>query len=82
MNRNEVELKVKELIKQNQPGFDSIEIKDDTKINTDVGFDSMTFIYIICKIEAEFGISIPHRKWEKLVTFKDVIDTIMKELEK
>lgn len=82
MSREEIANRVRELIRTNQPGFENAEITDDTRINTDAGFDSMTFVYIICKIEAEFGISIPHRKWEKMITFGDVVDAIEKELAK
>ena len=82
MQREEIAKKVRMLIRNNQPGFEDADIQDDTRINTDAGFDSMTFVYIMCKIEGEFGISIPHRKWDKLVTFGDVVDTIEKELKK
>ncbi len=82
MQREEIAEKVRMLIKNNQPGFEDVEITDDTRINTDAGFDSMTFVYIMCKIEAEFGINIPHRKWDKMVTFGDVVNTIEKELGK
>ena len=82
MTREEIAEKVRVLIRNNQPGFEDADIQDDTRINTDAGFDSMTFVYIMCKIEAEFDIKIPHRKWDKLVTFGDVIDTIEKELRK
>ena len=82
MTREEIAAKVRVLIQTNQPGFENVDIQDDTRINTDAGFDSMTFVYIMCKIEAEFNIKIPHRKWDKLVTFGDVIDIIEKELQK
>ena len=82
MTREEIVEKVRVLIKNNQPGFEDADIQDDTRINTDAGFDSMTFVYIMCKIEAEFGISIPHRKLDKMVTFGNVVDTIEKELAK
>ena len=59
MQREEIAEKVRVLIRNNQPGFEDAEIRDDTRINTDAGFDSMTFVYIMCKIEAEFDISIP-----------------------
>ena len=82
MQREEIAEKVRVLIRNNQPGFEDAEIRDDTRINTDAGFDSMTFVYIMCKIEAEFNISIPHRRWDKMVTFGDVVDAIEKELAK
>ncbi len=82
MQREEIAEKVRVLIKNNQPGFEDADITDSTRINTDAGFDSMTFVYIMCKIEAEFNISIPHRRWDKMVTFGDVVDAIEKELAK
>ena len=82
MQREEIAEKVRTLIRNNQPGFEDADIRDETRINTDAGFDSMTFVYIMCKIEAEFGISIPHRRWDKMVTFGDVVDAIEKELAK
>ena len=82
MQREEIAEKVRVLIKNNQPGFEDADITDSTRINTDADFDSMTFVYIMCKIEAEFNISIPHRRWDKMVTFGDVVDAIEKELAK
>jgi len=82
MTRDEIAQRLKVLIQTNQPGFEDIDIQDNTKINTEAGFDSMTFVYIMCKIEAEFEIKVPHRKWEKLITFGDVVDAIYKEVQK
>ena len=82
MNRDEIAARVKELIRTNQPGFENAVISDDTKINNDAGFDSMTFVYIMCKIEGELGISIPHKKWDKMVTFGDLMDAIEVEMNK
>ena len=82
MTRDEIAQRLKVLIQTNQPGFEDVDIQDNTKINTEAGFDSMTFVYIMCKIEAEFEIKVPHRKWEKLITFGDVVDAIYKEVQK
>ncbi|MBQ5950752.1 MAG: acyl carrier protein [Lachnospiraceae bacterium] len=82
MQREEIAAKVRELIRTHQPGFEDVDIQEDTRINTEAGFDSLTFVYIMCKIEAELGISIPHRRWEKMLTFGDVLDAIEKELAK
>ena len=42
----------------------------------------MTFVYIMCKIEAMFDITIPKRRWEKMMTLGDVVDAIERELAK
>ena len=80
MTREEISKKVEEIVRLCLPGFENAEINDTTRINNDAGVDSMTFVYVMCKIESEFNIKIPHRKWEKMLTFGDVIDAIEKEI--
>jgi acyl carrier protein len=82
MTREEIGNKIIELIKANQPGFEEIEIKEDTRINTEAGFDSMTFVYVMCKIEAAFDIKIPERRWDKMKTLADMLNEIEKALAK
>ena len=43
-----------------------------------MGMDSMNFILVICKLEAEFGVKIPNRLWKKLSTLGDVLDALQK----
>ena len=82
MTREEIAETVISLIKANMPGFENADIKPDSRINNEAGFDSMTFIYVVCKIESTFGISIPKRKWEKMTTLNDIVDAVEKELSK
>ena len=82
MTREEISKKIKEIIVVSMPDFENVELTDETRINTEANFDSMTFVYVMCKIEAAFDISIPKRKWEKLKTFGDVVDAVNKQLEK
>ena len=48
----------------------------DSVVNRDIGMDSMNFIFVICKIEAEFNIRIPDKKWMKLSTVGDIVNTV------
>lgn len=80
IDRNEVFKKLVKIIHENLVGFETAELKDDTVINNETGVDSMTFIYVMCKIESEFNIKIPTKKWTKLQTFGDVVDAAIKEL--
>lgn len=82
MNREEVTKKVINIIKTNLPEFADVEIKEDTKINTAQGLDSMTFIYVMCKIEGEFNIKIKQKDWNKMFTLKDIVDQVMLQLAK
>ncbi len=82
MTRQEIVSKVAEIVRNNMPGFENLQEDENARINTEAGYDSMTFIYVMCKIETEFDISIPKRKWEKMQTLGDVVTAIEKELAK
>ena len=82
MTRNEIATKIVEIIRVNMPGFENLEVDESARVNTEAGFDSMTFVYIMCKVEAAFGISIPKRRWEKMRTLGDLVDAVEKELAK
>jgi len=82
VTREEVASKINEIVKTSLPDFENVELKDDTRINTEIGMDSMTFVYVMCKIEAAFDIKIPHRKWEKMLTFGDTVDEVLKAVNK
>ena len=82
MTRNEIATKIVEIIRVNMPGFENLEVDESARVNTEAGFDSMTFVYIMCKVEATFGISIPKRRWEKMRTLGDLVDAVEKELAK
>ena len=43
-----------------------------------MSMDSMSFIMVICKLEAEFNVKIPNRQWNKLKTLGQVVDAIEK----
>ncbi len=82
MTREEIAKRAERVIKNCLTDFENINIKEETRINNEAGFDSMTFVYVMCKIENEFDIKIPHRRWEKMITLKDLLDAIEKELSK
>ena len=50
--------------------------------NNDMAIDSMGFILVICRCEAELGVKIPERRWQKLSTFGEVVDEFMLQLKK
>ena len=78
MNREEVIEKIRQVIRDCVPELADIEITEDSVVNTDMGMDSMNFILVICKLEAEFGVKIPNRLWKKLSTLGDVLDALQK----
>ncbi len=82
MTREYVVNRTKEIIYSCFPELEDKNIQEDTVINTDESIDSMGFVLVICKLEAEFDVKIPERQWSKLMTLGDVVDAIMKRLPK
>ena len=82
MTRETVVNRTKEIIYSCFPDLEEQNIQEDTVINTDESIDSMGFVLVICKLEAEFNVKIPERQWSKLMTLGDVVDAIMKRLPK
>lgn len=78
MSRQEILEKSVRIIRDCVPELENVELKEDTVVNTDMGMDSMNFILVICKLEAEFDVRIPNRQWNKLSTLGEVIDAIEK----
>jgi acyl carrier protein len=82
MTRETVVNRTKEIIYSCFPDLEKQNIQEDTVINTDESIDSMGFVLVICKLEAEFNVKIPERQWSRLMTLGDVVDAIMKRLPK
>lgn len=80
MNRQEIFDKVLEVVHDCVPETEDQELTESTVINTDTAIDSMGFTLIICRLEANFGVKIPDRQWQKLYTVGDVVSAIEKRL--
>ena len=78
MTRQELYEKTVKIIRDCVPELADMEITEASVVNTDMGMDSMNFILVICKLEAEFGVKIPNRLWKKLSTLGDVLDALQK----
>ena len=78
MTRQELYERTVKIIRDCVPELADMEITEDSVVNTDMGMDSMNFILVICKLEAEFGVKIPNRLWKKLSTQGDVLDALQK----
>ena len=78
MTRQEVLEQTKKVIYDCFPDMQSIDLQEDSVINTETAIDSMGFVLVICKLEALFDVRIPERQWQKLQTLGDVVDAICK----
>ena len=82
MTRAEVIDQIRTVVYNCYPDMEGQKLEEDTVINTETAIDSMGFILIMCKLEAQFNVKIPERQWAKLSTLGDVADAIMKRLPK
>ena len=82
MTRAEVLEKIRGVIFDCFPDMAGQDIQEGTVINTDTAIDSMGFVMIMCRLEAQFGVKIPDRQWKKLYTLGDVVTAIEKRLPK
>ncbi|MBQ1602886.1 MAG: acyl carrier protein [Oscillospiraceae bacterium] len=76
--REQILEKTKKVIYDCVPELAGVELKEDSVVNTDMGMDSMNFILVICKLEAEFDMRIPNRQWSKISTLGELINAIEK----
>ena len=76
MDKTEILEKITDIVHESMPETKGETFTESTVINRDAGIDSMNFILIICKIEAEFHIHIEDKKWMKLSTMGEIADTV------
>ncbi len=79
-SREEIGEAVVKVLHDNFPETDFGELTEDSIINRDAGIDSMGFVLVICKLEAQFDVRIPEDEWPKLMTMGDVITAIQSRL--
>jgi len=61
---------------------DATEITPGTKIQEDLGADSLDVVELVMEVEEQFDLDIPDECAEKFFTVQDVLDYIGKQKEK
>lgn len=79
MNRQEIEEKLKDII-TDKLGWDQSEIFHNSDLTEDLGADSLDKIELMVIAETAFGITIPDDDAERVVTFKQLVDLVEKEI--
>ena len=79
METEEIFEKVKTVIVE-QLGIDEASVRMDSSFLDDLGADSLDIVEFIMALEEEFGIEIPDEDVEKIVTVKDVVEYISKNI--
>ncbi|HAE62678.1 MAG TPA: acyl carrier protein [Eubacteriaceae bacterium] len=61
-------------------GVDAEEVVESANIQDDLGADSLAIVEIVMAFEDEFDIKIPEEDAAKMITVKDIIDYLEKEV--
>lgn len=84
MNRNQIEEKVLDILREQTGYYEGIQL--DTKLQDEAGFDSLDKLEVCMKIEKEFGFffegDFVDSDAVSLFTAKDVVDEVEKRLNK
>ena len=70
------EQQMKEIICDLLPSIEEEAITPGTKIQEDLGADSLDIVELVMQVEEEFDLEIPDECAEKFFTVKDVLDYI------
>jgi acyl carrier protein len=59
---------------------DPSKVTESSRFSEDLGFDSLDTVEIVMELESEFGIEIPDKDAEKIVTVGDAIKYIESQM--
>jgi acyl carrier protein len=77
---SEVQQKVQAILVE-KLGIAETEITQDANMVKDLGIDSLDYAELVMEFETTFNIRIPDSEAEKLVTIKDAVSYIEKQLQ-
>ena len=77
MSREEIEVKVKEIVAE-KAGCEISEVNEQTNLEETLGMDTLDRVDLLMEIEIEFGITIPDDDAYKVITTKDCVDLVEK----
>ena len=75
MNREEIEQKLRTIVREEKPGLEGEKLTGDTAL-ADAGIDSLDALTILCAIEESFRISSPDDRARSMKTFGDMVDAV------
>ncbi len=55
-------------------GRPNLVITEETKLDNNLGFNSLGFIQLICALEDEFDVDVPNTEIKKIKTVGDIIE--------
>lgn len=76
MNPTHITTKVKDIISE-QLGIDEADLFPESKLQEELGVDSLDLVEIVMSLEEEFDLDISDKDAEKLITFQDVVNYVI-----
>ncbi len=72
MSREDLVKEIVQTVYDCAPELEGVPLTEETVINTDTNIDSMGMTLIICRLEANLNVKVPHKEWDSLQTLGDV----------
>lgn len=74
----EIKARAREILAQDLPDDYDPSLKDDEPLIVEGGVDSLGFIQVLTKLEAEFGAHVPDSEWWEVRTLDELADAIVR----
>lgn len=74
----EVKARAREIMAQDLPEYYNPEVKDDEVLIAEGGIDSLGFIQVLTKLEAEFGAHVPDEQWWEAKSLDALAEVILR----
>ena len=74
----EIKNRAREIMKQDLPEDYNPELSDDEPFIVEGGVDSLGFIQVLTKLEAEFGAHVPDEEWWEVQSLNDLAEVILR----
>ncbi|MDO4400797.1 MAG: acyl carrier protein [Coriobacteriia bacterium] len=74
----EVKARAREIMAQDLPEYYNPEVKDDEVLIAEGGIDSLGFIQVLTKLEAEFGAHVPDEEWWEAKSLDALAEVILR----
>ena len=74
----EIKARAREIMAQDLPEYYNPEVKDDEALIAEGGIDSLGFIQVLTKLEAEFGAHVPDEQWWEAKSLDALAEVILR----
>ena len=74
----EIKARAREIMAQDLPEYYNPEVRDDEQLLAEGGIDSLGFIQVLTKLEAEFDAHVPDEEWWDAKTLDALAEVIMR----